>query len=81
MSHHEKPLEIVNQCSKEDMSVTFELRHLNQQSQSHSSSNLSMTSCNVSSVYSMSLQSYSHGRLPEPLSLNSELNIDNAITK
>uniref|UniRef100_A0AC34GWM4 Ras-associating domain-containing protein n=1 Tax=Panagrolaimus sp. ES5 TaxID=591445 RepID=A0AC34GWM4_9BILA len=71
LSHKEKPLEIVNQCSKENIPVTFELRQLNQQSQSLS--NMSMTSCNVSSTFSTSLQSYSHGHLPEPSFLHTNM--------
>jgi hypothetical protein len=59
LSHNEKPLKVIKQCSEENFPVIFELRHLDQQS---------MAPCNVSSVYSLSLQSYSHGQLPQPLS-------------
>uniref|UniRef100_A0AC35G119 Ras-associating domain-containing protein n=1 Tax=Panagrolaimus sp. PS1159 TaxID=55785 RepID=A0AC35G119_9BILA len=75
LSHHEKPLEIVNQCSKENIPVTFELRHLNNQQiqPQTSSANMSNTSCAVSAMYSTSLQSYSHGHLPEPFSQHNNI--------
>uniref|UniRef100_A0A914YSH5 Ras-associating domain-containing protein n=1 Tax=Panagrolaimus superbus TaxID=310955 RepID=A0A914YSH5_9BILA len=73
LSHQEKPLEIVNQCLKENIPVTFELRQLNQNSPSQSLNNMSLTSCNVTSTYSTSLQSYSQGHLPDPSFLHTNI--------